>query len=68
MNERTKLIFNAVKEHPDWPSRQIARMIYSQYPDAFTSVEAVRCTIRYFRGSSGNEHRNELIKARGKSF
>lgn len=47
---------------PDLPSRQLARMIYKEDNNKllFRDEEAVRRVIRYYRGASGEEARNEL--------
>jgi hypothetical protein len=47
-------------EFPSTKSRTLARLLFERHPEYFTSVEAARSSIRYFRGTSGSRHRRQL--------
>jgi len=38
------------EDHPDLPSRTLARMAYEQQPSLFKSIETARCMVRSYRG------------------
>lgn len=42
---------------PKTPSLTLAKKIYKENPTIFTSVDAARCLIRYYRGASGEKKR-----------
>jgi len=69
MREKIReLVLSQIIKYPDVPSRTLARMIYAMNPDIFHSVEYVRRSIRYYRGTSGKDQRTNLIRKYGKPF
>lgn len=49
-----------LRRFPSYGSRRIARILYSEFPIEFGSIEKARKYIRYYRGSSGIENRSKL--------
>ena len=48
-----------LEKWPHLPSLTLARKIYAENPEAFTTLEAVRSSIRYYRGESGRYNRDK---------
>lgn len=51
------LVKEACIQHPDLPSRTIARMLFTKHRRLWSSVEAARIAVRYRRGRHGDYHR-----------
>jgi len=64
----TLLTGEIVKEYlikfPNTPSLSLARKIYAENGEAFSGVECVRNAVRYYRGASGERHRERLADKR----
>jgi hypothetical protein len=45
---------------PHLPSRTLARILFSECPEMFLSVEQARSSIRHLRGTTGEHHRKQL--------
>tara|TARA_Y100000004_G_scaffold35559_3_gene38129 strand:+ start:3995 stop:4978 length:984 start_codon:yes stop_codon:yes gene_type:complete len=58
---REDVLDKNLKEFPDTPTLTLAKKIYKEHPELFTSVENVRSAIRYRRGNAGNRAR-EILK------
>jgi predicted phosphodiesterase len=60
----TKLSGTIVKEYlgrfPDVPNLTLARKIYKENKEAFTSIETARSAIRLHRGKMGNKNRKNI--------
>ena len=56
----TKYILDALKRFPDTPSLTLAKKIYKEHPKDFENVEAVRRSIRNYRGQSGEAKRKNI--------
>lgn len=48
-----------LEKYPKATSLMLARMIYKENKELWKGVEAVRASIRYYRGASGNRKRQE---------
>lgn len=63
-----KLTGDVVREYlekfPNTPSRTLARMIYRDNVELFRDSESVRVIIRFYRGSCGDKHRNQITDRR----
>lgn len=53
------LVFEYLGRFPNSPDLTVAKAIYAAAPDMFTSIDAVRSRVRYYRGVIGNAHRAE---------
>jgi hypothetical protein len=58
--QRRKIITDHLDRFPDAGSLTIAKIIYRDYSAFFSSLEDIRGTIRYFRGTAGEERRRNL--------
>ena len=54
----------ALKEYPDMPLRTLARLLMTQHPQMFTSIEATRRMLRGYAGSGG-KHMEPLARKHG---
>ena len=50
-------VHDILQQYPNTPSLTLAKKIVSENPALFTTVEAARTAIRYFRGASGSSNR-----------
>ena len=57
----TEIIKEYLKEWNNLPSLTLARKIYADNAEVFKNVEAVRSTIRYYRGRAGYYNRQKII-------
>jgi hypothetical protein len=57
---RRKVIFDCLDRFPDSGSLTLAKKIYKEHPELFTSVENVRNIIRFYRGSHGKKSLSTL--------
>lgn len=55
-----ELVLALLKQFPEAPALTLAKKAYAQYPELWTSVEACRKMFRYYLGTSGSKHREEL--------
>jgi predicted phosphodiesterase len=51
-----------VRMYPKMKDYTLAKKIYTEYPQLFSSFESARYRIRYVRGHAGNERRKEASK------
>jgi len=58
---RREILFDALEKFPDHGTLTIAKLIYSQNPEYFDSLEHTRNLIRMYRGSLGKEHRDKIV-------
>ena len=49
------LILDALDRFPDTPSLTLARKLYKENPELWNNLEAVRTTIRTYRGANGSD-------------
>ena len=49
-----------LSEYPNTSSLSLAKKIYKEHKDKFTSLETVRSVIRYYRGANGKVDRKKL--------
>lgn len=56
--EKRALIDAMVREHPHTPSRTLARLLFSQHPRLFPSLESARDAVRARRGAHGKKNAN----------
>lgn len=54
---KTDLARQYVKANPDTPNRTIARILYTDRPDLFASVDVARCAVRNAVGAIGKHNR-----------
>jgi predicted phosphodiesterase len=52
-----KTTMEALAKWPELPTLTLARKIYEENPELYTSLDAARSSIRYYRGSIGTGHR-----------
>lgn len=60
MNHQGRLVTDYMRAWPTLPSLTLAKKIYREHPEKFTSAEAIRTEIRMFRGKSGTGKRNQI--------
>lgn len=58
--KRSEIVLEYLRRFPKTPSLSLARKIYKENADFFTSVDQIRTLIRYYRGLHGNKCRKEL--------
>ena len=56
-NYKSELIKDYLKKYPKHPNLTIAKLIYNENKEVFTSVDTVRAFIRGLKGQKGNYHR-----------
>jgi len=49
-----------LEEHKDAPSLTIAKIIFTDHPNLFNTIEHARGTVRQYRGVHGEKSRNEI--------
>ena len=59
-----KIITGYLERFPRTASKTLARKIYNENKAAFSSIEAVRSGVRYYRGMHGQKRRSELADRR----
>lgn len=57
-----QIVLKFLKKHKDTPKRTLAKMIYTQYPEMFKSVEQIRVMIRSYTGANGKRETKSVIK------
>lgn len=60
MSLKTELVKAALKKFPNTPHLTLAKKLYKENKSIFKDVEAVRTSIRYHTGKSGNYNRSEM--------
>ena len=48
------------KQHPDYPTLKLARIMYNEHNLTFTNIEDARTSLRYIEGKSGKTSRKNL--------
>ena len=61
-------VHDMIKRFPNTPSMTLAKKIMGESPEMFTSIEAARSAIRYFRGAIGSRHRKHADKTLVREF
>jgi predicted phosphodiesterase len=56
----TKIIFEYLQKYSHLPSLTLAKLIYKNNVESFTSIESVRKTISYYRGKRGDGNRKKI--------
>lgn len=51
---RTKKILAIIDDHPELPTRTVARMAYDRHPILFPDIESARSAVRLIRGARGS--------------
>lgn len=67
-DERSNIINKELTKFPDTPTLTLAKKIYKEYPEQFTSIENLRSMIRYRRGNKGVDGRTTAKKTYEKTF
>ena len=62
---RLKLLTDLLDKFPDAPNKQLARMLYRDYPEFYNNMEHARSQIRYFRGANGKKN---LLKLKNRKY
>jgi predicted phosphodiesterase len=57
--DRQSIVEKALTEFKNTPTLTLAKKLYSEYPDLFTSLEACRTMIRRYRGNTGTAKRKQ---------
>jgi len=60
MTVKGEIILELLEAFPLEPSRTIARIAFDKNPKVFTTIEDARDTVRYYRGTKGDELRKNL--------
>jgi predicted phosphodiesterase len=55
-----EIVKEYLDQFPDSPSLTLSRLIYEENKECFSSVEAVRSLVRYYRGATGVKDANSL--------
>lgn len=58
MSKSSDIVKQYLREHPDAPSRTIAKFLFGRYPDLFTSVDACYKRVLYYRETNGKQSRD----------
>jgi len=56
---RSKLAREYRTKHPDYPTKKLARIMYSENNLYFSTEEAARSSLRYIEGKNGDYHRTK---------
>ena len=57
---RQKLIFDCLDRFPGHGNMTIAKKLFNEYPDFFTSLNSTRGIVRYYRGVNGKDNFKDL--------
>jgi hypothetical protein len=57
---RRKIIFDVLDRFPNHGNRTLARKLFEEHPEHFTSADNARSLVRFYRGSCGQEHLNSI--------
>ena len=66
--ERVNLLSKTLEEFPDAPTMTLAKKLYKEYPEHFTTLENARSMIRYRRGNRGAGDREKAKKNHSETF
>jgi hypothetical protein len=61
LEEKRKILFAHLEKFPESGSHTVAKILYRDFPEFFTSREEARLCVRRYRGKAGNQHR-EVIR------
>ena len=61
-------VHDLIARFPNTPSLTLAKKIMSDEPSMFTTVEAARTAVRYFRGALGSKHRKHADRTFARDF
>jgi len=61
-------VHDTIARFPNTPSLTLAKKIMADEPSMFTTVEAARSAIRYFRGALGSKHRKHSDRTLSRDF
>jgi predicted phosphodiesterase len=62
MKKPNPIIYKYLENFPNTAHLTLAKKIYKEHPAKFTNIEHIRTLIRYYRGSSGDEGREDAKK------
>ena len=62
--DKGALIKECLKRFPKTPTATLAKKIYAENPEMFTTVETVRASIRFYRGKTGGVLRDKITDRR----
>jgi hypothetical protein len=54
-----KITEEVLAKYPEMPTLTLARKLLSDYPEVYTSINAARSAVRYYRGTIGNASRGK---------
>ena len=57
-----KIVREYIKKYPDMKDYTLAKLIYKEHPQLFSSFDTARGRVRYARGHMGNKHRACAVK------
>jgi len=52
-----KLVEETMAQFPNLPTLTLARKLFNNYPEVYTTMDAARSSVRYYRGTMGNDNR-----------
>lgn len=58
--DKGSLVKEYLERYTGFPKKSIAKALYSDYPDIWTSAETARAAIRYYTGALGAKNRKKL--------
>lgn len=64
VTRKGEIVLGYLERFPHTSSLTLARKIYEEHPLEWDGVESIRLSIRYFRGSMGDEARKKLADKR----
>lgn len=56
-NIRNEKVNEVMNRFPDLPSRTLARVLFAEAPELFSSIDHARSIVRYLRGTNGDKNR-----------
>lgn len=65
---KNEIVKTYLGKHRDTPSRTLARLIYSEHPQMFSSYNAAYSSVRRYRGAAGYAQRKKLVDKRFVSY
>lgn len=61
-NTKSDIVKEYLAKYPDHPTKSVADAMYGDYPSLWTTPEAARAAIRYYRGQMGDLNRSRLAE------
>jgi hypothetical protein len=55
---RSKLAFECFEKYKNTSTRAMSRILFNELPEYFSSVEAARTYVNFYRGTSGKYNRD----------